>query len=273
MQDHFLQYLDQVASQEAKLMYQDAIETLTKAGLADHIYFIDQMMETDESDAGTFLVKVDALLNETIHALMLRFGVTVDTDCPLAVSTDLLKGTLAMDNWSDPAALAGACDTSEGTEAAFATLLSLVTARHDSEYLPYLLRVNPNLIDRIDALNQTYQPEALPTDEERQRAQRRLEVYFAAHDAPILSRAIREMLLLGGSYKGLISQYEEEVSALPMESAVNELVGFALASELSDDELRPAIAAECQGWWDDKPDNATRVSAAITARLKDILHS
>lgn len=273
MQDHFLKYLDQVASVEAKLMYQDAMETLTRAGISDHEYFIDEMMETDESDAGTFLVKVNALLSGALHTLMLRFGVSVDNSCPLDISTDILKGTLAMDNWSDPESLSGACDISEGAEAAFAGMLSIVTSRHETDYLPQLLRVSPDLIARVAALNQTFSSDSLPPTHVRQRAQRRLEAYFTKRDAPILSRAIREMLLLGGSYQGLLSQYADVISALPIDSAINELVGFALASDLEDGELADAIAGECQGWWDDKPDNALRASAAIRTQLKETLTS
>lgn len=269
MQDHFLQYLDQTVPVEAKLLYQEAMETLTAAGIQDHVYYIDQLMERDDLDANSFLVQVDALLTEAIHALMLQFGVSLDQACTLGVSTDVLKGTLAMDNWSDPASLAGACDTSEGTEAAFATLLALVTQRHETDYLPHLLRVSPDTIDRIDALNQSFHVDALPSSEENQRAQRRLTAFLAKYAAPILSQALGEMLLLGGSYHGLLAQYNDAISALPLESAVNELVGFALASELTDEAIEAAILTETQGWWEANPSAATQLRTLVKARLKD----
>lgn len=270
MQDHFLQYLDQTVPPEGKLLYQEAIETLIKAGIQDHVFLIDQMMEQDDlGDAGSFILRVNALLVEAIHSLMLLFGVTLAPECPLDICTDILKGTLAMDNWSDPQSLAGACDTSEGTESAFATLLGLVTQRHETDYLPQLQRVSPSMIDRIDALNQSFHEDALPSDEERMRAQARLNTFFAHCSAPILSQAIGEMLLLGGSYQGLLAQYEEEVSALPMESAVNELVGFALASDLEASAIEAAILAESQGWWDANPSAAKQLSTLVRTRLKE----
>jgi hypothetical protein len=147
--------------------------------------------------------------------------------------------------------------------------LEIVGGYHEADYLPLLERVSVDLIERIDTLNQTFDSSALPSDEERARAQKRVEQFFAHYSAPILSQAISEMLLIGGGYHALMEPYSETISNQPIETSVNELVGFALASDLEDEALEAAIAAECQGWWDANPAIATQLSTLVRARLKE----
>lgn len=270
MQDHFSKYLDQTATPERKLLLQNAIETLSQAGREDHVFFIDQMMEEEDvGDAGDFLLRVHVMLNQANHVMLKQFGVTLDDDCELDMSTDILKGILSMDNWSDPASISKQCESTETSEVVLATLLELVGAYHESDYLPHLERVSGDLIDRIDTLNQTFDDSALPSEEERERAQRRVEAFFARYSAPILSQAIGEMLLIGGGYHGLMEPYSEAIGDLPMDTAVNELVGFALASDLPNEKLTDAIAEECQGWWDGDATKAASLSGMVRKRLKD----
>jgi hypothetical protein len=269
-QDHFLKYLDQVTSPERKLVFQDAIQALKQAGILDHVFWIDQMMEQDDlGDATDFLRDVEDMLRGAIASLMLRFGVRLDDQCPLVLSTDILKAIAAMDNWDDKAALSNLAELNEPPEAILSEMLQVTGSHHSAVYLPHLFYVSQNLIDRIDRLNAANWDAALPSREEHERAQTRLSAFYAGYSAPILSQAISEMLLIGGDYKGLLSSYEADVQKLAMEPAVNELVGFALASDLPNgDALKKAILDECQGWWDGDTNNATKLSSLVTERLK-----
>ena len=269
--NHFLVYLDQVATPERKLVFQEAIETLTAAGIHGHEFQIDEMMELDDlGDNAEFLLQIEATLSTIYHGLLQQFGVTVDENCDLAMATDILKALLAMDNWSDPASLSDACESQESAEATLAELLELTGSKHAGDYLPHLDRVSPDLIQRIDDTNHLYPESALPSSEEHTRAVDRLTAFFARYSAPILSQAISEMLLLGADYRALMEPYQEKVSNLEIEPAVNELVGFALASDLPNgEELIKAIHDESQGWWDGQTSTATKVTALVKERLKE----
>lgn len=270
VQDPFLQFLNSVTTVERKLAFQNAYQVLLQVGLRDHVFQIDQMMESDEdTDTGDFLNAVESLLNGAIFSIVMQFGVRLDDACPMAMSAEILQGLLALDNWSDPEALSTAAEIDETPEVALAAMLAIVGAHHEADYLPHLTSVSLNLINRIDEINQTFAAGALPTPEEHTRAHERLAAFFATYSAPILSHAISEMLLIGGGYKGLVSNYESQITGLPMEEAVNELVGFALASELPNGELlQQAVLAECQGWWDGDAANATKLAALVKERLK-----
>lgn len=266
----FLNYLEGTVTQERKLVFQEAIDVLTKAGITDHQFHIDQLMHMDDiGDTNAFMTTIEQYLNTAIQGIMLQFGVVLDHACPLDITVDVLKATLAMDNWSEPAALSAACESDEAPEAVFAVLLSLTGAFHDAVYLPHLTRVSMDLLERIDALNQSFSDSALPSEEERHRAQLRLEAFFERYSAPILSQAIGEMLLIGGPYHALMEPYSAQISQLPLETAVNELTGFALVSELPNAALYEAITTECQGWWDKDPSVATKLATLINARLKE----
>jgi hypothetical protein len=269
-QGHFLKYLDQVTSPERKLVFQNAMDALTQAGIQDHSFWVDQMMEQDDlGDATDFLRDVEEMLKGAIASLMLRFGVRLDDSCPLALSTDILQAISRMDNWDDKAALSNLAELDETPEVILAEMLQVTGTRHSNDYLPHLFYVSQALIDRIDQLNATVWDAALPSREDHERAQSRLVAFFAGYSAPILSQAISEMLLIGGDYKGLLSSYEAEIQKLAMEPAVNELVGFALASELPNGEvLKKAVLDECQGWWDGDTNNATKLNGLVVERLK-----
>lgn len=269
--NHFLVYLDQVATPERKLVFQEAIETLTAAGIRGHEFQIDEMMELDDlGDNAEFLLQIEATLSTIYHGILQQFGVTLDDACDLAMATDILKALLAMDNWSDPASLSDACESQESSEAILAELLELTGNKHAGDYLPHLVRVSSDLIQRIDDANHLYPESALPSSEEHTRAVDRLTAFFARYSAPILSQAISEMLLLGADYKALMEPYQEKVSNLELEAAVNELVGFALASDLPNgEELIKAIHDESQGWWDGQTSTATKATALVKERLKE----
>jgi len=270
LRDPFLQFLDRATTAERKLVFQNAYLILAHAGLRDHVFWIDQMMESDEeTDTSSFLFTIETLLNGAIHDTVLQFGVRLDDACPLAMSTEILQGILAMDNWDDAEALSNAAEIDESSEVALAAMLAIVGAHHEADYLPHLTSVSLNLINRIDAVNQTTYAGVLPTTEEHARAHERLTMFFATYSAPILSHAISEMLLIGGDYKGLVSNYESSISTLAMVEAVNELVGFALASDLPNGAaLQQAVLNESQGWWDGDVTNATKLAALISERLK-----
>ncbi len=262
----FLTFLDTCVSAERKLVFQDALNTLAQANLHDAMFYIDQMMEQDDmDDTSAFLDTIEHMLMNVMHAALSSFGILVDDHASLALLTDMFKAILAMDNWSDPAALSTVCESDEGVEEILATLMAVTGSLHESDYLTHLMRVSPDLIERIDTLNQTFTDSALPTAEERSRAQRRTETYLATYSAPILSQAISEMLLIGGGFPGVMSAYVEAISALPLESAINEVVGFALTSDLPDKELAKAILTDVQGWWE--ASQSAAVQALVTTRL------
>jgi hypothetical protein len=270
VQGHFLTYLDGITTPERKLTIQNACLALTQLGVKDHEFWIDQMMEQDDlGDATDFLRDVDDMLCGAIHAVVLQFGVRLDDNCDTAMSADILMALKAMDNWQDKAALSNLAELDDTPESILSMMLAVTGQHHDTDYIHHLSYVSQSLIDRIDQLNESNDGSMLPTAEEHSRAQDRLRAYFASYSAPILSQAISEMLLIGGDYKGLISSYEKHIQELALEPAVNELTGFALASELPNGEkLKEAILAECQGWWDGNTDNATKVASLVTDRLK-----
>lgn len=272
IEDHFLTYLDQVTTVERKLVFQNAIETLTAAGIAGHEFQIDQMMESDDlGDASDFLLEVEVMLNTTIHLILKQFGVSLDDECPLPMATDILKALLAMDNWSDPASLSSACEAHETSEEILATLLDLTGNHRETDYIVHLAHVTPELIQRIDDVNHVIPENALPTLEERDRAIDRLKAFFAHYNAPILSQAVADLLLIGADYHAMMEHYEEAISSLDMEPAVNELVGFALASDLPNGKgLIHAIEEECQGWWDGHVGHASKIASLIEQRLSTV---
>lgn len=269
-QGHFLTYLDGVTTPERKLTFQNACKALTRIGVKDHEFWIDQMMEQDDlGDATDFLRAVDDLLNGAIHSVVMQFGIRLDDDCSTALSTDILTALQAMDNWEDKSALSNLAELDDTPESILSMMLAVTGTHHDTDYIHHLTYVSQSLIDRIDQLNVSNDEALMPTREEHERAQTRLRTYFATYSAPILSQAISEMLLIGGDYKGIVSSYEKTLQGLDMEQAINELTGFALASELPNGEkLKEAILAEGQGWWDGDTANATKVNAMVTDRLK-----
>lgn len=269
-QGHFLTYLDGITTPERKLTFQTACRALTHIGVRDHEFWIDQMMEQDDlGDATDFLRAVEDLLNGAIHSVVMQFGVRLDDDCQMALSTDILTALQAMDNWEDKSALSNLAELDDTPESILSMMLAVTGTHPDTDYIHHLTYVSQALIDRIDQLNASTDESAMPSREEHERAQARLRAYFTTYSAPILSQAISEMLLIGGDYHGIVSSYEKALQALDMEHAINELTGFALASELPNGEaLKAAILAEGQGWWDGNTDNATKVNALVTDRLK-----
>jgi hypothetical protein len=187
MQDHFLQYLDRVTTPERKLAFQNAYQTLSQLGIADHVFWIDQMMEQDDlGDASDLLLEVENMLNGAMHSLLTQFGVIVDFDCPMAMSADMMMAILRLDNWEDPAVILATAEMDETPEVTLAALMAITGTKQEAEYLPHLTRVHLSLINRVAAVNQTSEDAALPTREEHERAQTRLDAYFAAYSAPIL---------------------------------------------------------------------------------------
>lgn len=271
-QGHFLTYLEGVTTPERKLTFQNACKALTQVGISDHEFWIDQMMEQDDlGDATDFCRDVEDLLNGAIHSVVMQFGVRLDDDCTTAMSTDILMALQAMDNWEDKSALSDLAEMDDTPESILSMMLAVTGTHHDTDYIHHLTYVSQSLIDRIDQLNVASDESLMPTREEHERAQTRLRAYFATYSAPILSQAISEMLLIGGDYHGIVSCYEKSLQGLDMEQAINELTGFALASELPNGEsLRTAILAEGQGWWDGDTGNATKVYAMVTDRLKKV---
>jgi hypothetical protein len=269
-QGHFLTYLDGITTPARKLTMQNACKALTAIGVRDHEFWIDQMMEQDDlGDATDFLRDVEDLLCGAIHSVVMQFGARLDDECSTAMSTDILMALQAMDNWEDKSALSNLAEMDDTPESILSMMLAVTGTHHDTDYITHLTYVSQSLIDRIDLVNQNNDQSAMPTREEHERAQTRLRTYFATYSAPILSQAISEMLLIGGDYKGIVSCYEKSLQGLDMEQAINELTGFALASELPNGEpLKTAIIAEGQGWWDGNTDNATKVAAMVTDRLK-----
>lgn len=272
-EEHFVNYLGQITTQERKLVFRNAIEVLTRSGLKDHSFWIDQLMEeADPGDTSDWLLSIEEMLNGAIHSLLEQFGIKLDANCSLEMSTQIFSAILTMDNWSDKTTLSSLAEMDETAEVILAEMIATITSNDAAVYLPHLTFVDRSLIDRIDEVcgNSVY-PGQMPTAEEEERARHRVAIYFQTYSAPILSQAISEMLLLGADYNGLLSNYEPVLQPLEKEAAINELVGFALASDLPDGEsLKKAIAKEAQGWYDGKVENATIFNYWIEERLKTV---
>lgn len=269
--NEFLNYLNDVVTPERKLVFQGAIETLIAAGNRDVEYYIDQTTQQEDlGETNDFLDEIEQLLAGALFGVISNFGVTLEPGTPMVIATDVLRGLRALGNWGEPGAIAAVCEQNESPEAILADLLALVGRFHSVEFLPHLTRVSEALIERIDALNPDLDPGVLPSEEERRRAVDRTRRYMEKATAPILSLALSEMLLIGGGYQAMMEPYHDRISELTLPGAVNELVGFALASELTNDALEAAILTECQGWANDHPGAATQADALVKARLKEV---
>lgn len=264
-----VKYLDTVVTPERKLVLVEAMRALTRTGLQDHAFHLNQILESQEEQDDVILSRIDDLLQNLIDDSLLNFGIVIDPDTPLAIRTAMLNGVLSLDDWSDPEAIQQLCEANDEADGILATLLELVTQISHAEFALYLRRVSPDLIDRIDDVHQRYLPDAMPSAEERERAKTRTERFLAQANAPILSQAIADLLLFGGDYHAMLEPYEEQVAALDQAQALPELVGFALASELADEALQAAIEKESQGWWEGP--SVTQAVNQITRLLKGVL--
>lgn len=262
-------YLENVVSQERKLVMVEAMRALTHLGIQDHAFLLNQIMESQEEETDAVLAQMDILLQNALHDCLRNFGVEIDPTAPMAIRTAMLNGLQSLDNWSDPEAIQSLCDTDDDAEGILASLLELVTETSHAEYALYLVRVSPSLIDRIDDVHQRYLPEAMPSSEEHDRALARTQKLLAKTPVPILSQAIADLLLFGGDYHSLLGLHEEAIAKLDQKGAIPELVGFALASELPDAELEAAILKETQGWWEGP--SMTQATHQVTALLHEVL--
>lgn len=264
-----VKYLDMVVTPEHKLVLVEAMRSLTRLGLQDHAFFLNEILESQEEENDVVIARIDDLLQNAIHDSLRNFGIEIDPTTPLKLRTDILNGVLSLDDWSDPEAIQQLCDADDEADGILASLLELVTQTSHAEYALYLRRVSPNLIERIDDVHQRYLPDAMPSMEEHNRAKMRTERFLAQQTSPILSQALADMLLFGGDYHALLEPYAESIAALDQKEAVQELVGFALVSELADDKLQAAIEKESQGWWEGT--SMTQAVNQITTVLKGVL--
>lgn len=267
--NHFLNYLDLVAPPERKLLFENALEALQSAGIDDAQFLIDQMMESSRyGSSDDFLAEVHELLRGTIHSLLIRFGIGVEPDTELAISTDMLVGVLALDKWDDNETLAATCESSDDPAEVLSSLLGIVTTRHEDEYLRVLVHVNGALIDRVEEVNSKTYQDLLPTDAERSLALRRLDLFAQTHQAPIAQGALHDRLLVGGDYHATVEIYHHELAELEVDQAIMEFTAFALVSNLPTASLGDAIAAQLNGWW--TPQTASHIANQARALVKEL---
>lgn len=264
-----VKYLDTVVTPERKLVVVEAMRSLTRLGIQDHAFYVNEILESPEEENDVILSRIDVLLQNAIHDSLRNFGIEIDPTTPLKMRTDILNGVLSLDDWSDPEAIQQLCDADDEPEGILATLLELVTQTSHAEYVLYLRRVSPAFIERVDDVHHRYLPEAMPSTEEHDRAKVRTERFLAQQNAPILSQALADLLLFGGDYHALIEPYEAAIAKLDQKEAIPELVGFALVSELPDAKVQAAVEKESQGWWEGP--SMTQAIHQITALLKGAL--
>lgn len=264
-----LTYLDNVVTPERKLVLVEAMRVLTRLGLQDHAFFIQELFESQEEDDTVLLRRLDELLQNALHDSLQNFGIQIDPETPLAMRTAMLNGVLSLDDWSDPEAIQSLCDANDAPDGILASLLELVTETSHAEYALYLRDVSETLIERIDEIHHRYLPDAMPDTDVQERARQRTERFLAQANAPILSQALADLLLVGGDYHALLEPYEDQIAKLDMAQAIPELVGFALTSELADNQLQAAIEHESQGWWEGP--SMTKAVNLVTSLLKGVL--
>lgn len=272
--NEFLDYVATIAPVERVGLFQDAIETLLSTNNKAIEDTMDSLlMDSALAEPSIFLDVVESTLNEAMRGTVRQFAVTLDSESPLRMSTAVLKGLMALDNWDDVTTIASFCEVDECPEAVLADILGFITGFHSSDFLPYLMIVSPDLITRTATLCRA-KARIVPLPSEdvvRLRAVSRSKRFVAlGADTPIFSEAVRDLLPFGASFQALVAPYWDRVADLSLEKAIPEAVGFMLASQEEDTEVGEKAKAALQGWADEAVTNTVKISSMIDNLLKGV---
>jgi hypothetical protein len=238
-------YLETAASPQLRDLVMDACKTLETAGVDQHLFMLNVVLEQVESTESDILtLGICGTLIPVMTQTLREFGIQLTEDADLRVVNSILKGLQAISNWDDPDTLNGLTQAVEGEEAALADILSIVGDLTVGDYMQVLLEVSPDLLDRIaqETDRATFEPQ--PDSVAVAAAQIRLRTLLPKaqfNEDSIFVYALDNGLRLGLPFELCLAPYLEALYSHPIEKLGQELVAFAYASSLTTDAVLPVI--------------------------------
>lgn len=240
-------YLETAVSPEQKQSYLNACETLVAQGIESHVFAIDQMFAlADNLDSDIILDSLTTILVPVYVEALGNFGLVLIESTTLDQYVDVLSAIVLIENYDDPATVHDYCTSGESNEAVMAEILPLMGSLDTGDYLTLIESASDDLIERIQILTSVEPPEKNPPEDIVDRSRDRLLRYLSygkpAGDQPTL---IEEYFENGGRLGFplglLIRPYVQRFEEMTVEQKAFESVAFALASDLPDTALKPAL--------------------------------
>lgn len=234
-------YLDASTTQEMRNLILDSCQTLTRAGVENHLFLLRNAIDIAEGlEFDTVYEGIYGTLKPLFVGVLKEFGIQVDDDIDLRTLNSILKGLKAIDNWDDPDTINGLTDAVEGNEAALADILVIVGDLSIGDYMQALVRVSTDLITRIAEVTNKEGPEPQPDELAVAAAQIRLRALLPKanfDDNSIFIQALDNGLRLGMSFELTIESHIDALHQLPVEKLAAEMVAFAFASAAQIDAI------------------------------------
>lgn len=250
MFDELQTYLLQVLPPPRVAVLVDLAEAIASSGNTAHTYGITQILAFAEDDDKYITIEsITTLLEDTARRILQEFGIQLEDEVPHTVITAVLKGVNTIDNYEDRDQLLGIIAAEEDPAHTFSELLDVALDVSWADTMLYISDVKPSLITRIaERLNAQRENQGLdemqyPQDD-IQPQRKRLMSYVIYRRQLLVLQAIHDGLKLGLPFAESYAPYTERLVALSPDRLAEELLGFALASDVPDGQIRAAISAE-----------------------------
>lgn len=246
MDDLLTEYLTDACTVERKALLLDACSVLESLGINDHYDYIDFALSNAQDGMSMETInEIENILYTKYVEAVNSYSIELVDDVSLEVMCHLCWGLSVIENWADPQMIFEALEAAATPIDALSDVLGLICEEGSEEWFTYIVKVNPNLIDRI---RETIAPafESIDvTDHEAELAAAKIERfnrYFKSPNIPVVSTTLLHLKWrVGRSVDTLPPDTLQEISKLQTNDCAAAILAFTLLSEAGDDEIDTTV--------------------------------
>lgn len=245
--DYLKAYLDTVVPPLRSDLIIQACELLHELGIDGHDYDLQQELALAENGGMTILLSsIDNLLMPMLRISLQNFGITLFEEATMQQLVDVLNGVNSIENYGDPESILIFCDNAEGPEEALSQILPLLGQYNVGEYLAILDKVEASLLEQIERVLPETTTGHVPPSEAVTRSRIRLNTYRVNRDSLLVIEDIRNGQRLGLPFALYLEYHTEALESMDIPTLTEQLLGFVLASEVSNDEIYKTCISELE---------------------------
>lgn len=267
MIEEFDRDLSLIYNQQRKELALRAIEALYEFDFMNFEFeLINIINDIDNIGAEQATSDIDNVLNTALNVVLSSFTIAVNDDTPMAIKIAIVEGIRALENYNDSWHIVSVIEDEEDALFAFCELLALVTEYDEHHYVDQIATITDDFLEKLkehhnEKLDVEDNEEVVPVDKNIIERLRRF--VKARKEELIISKLVENRVGVGKPYEHYLAISSDDMDALLPENklagtlkraatliAVN-LLGFAIASPLPDNEILPTVKKSLDENFDD----------------------